>query len=91
MNVCVCAVMTHFLQPHGLQLAKLLYLCNFLGKNTGVDYHFLFHGIFPTEGLNLSIVSSALVGSFFTTAPPGKPTLRIFCFYLLKLVLSQLE
>ena len=26
----------------------------FSGKNTGVDCHFLFQGIFPTQGLNLS-------------------------------------
>ena len=45
------------------------------GKNTGVGFHFLLQGIFPTRGLNpTSLVSPALAGGFFTAAPPGKPT-----------------
>ena len=40
------------------------------GKNTGVGCHFLFQGIFPTQG---SPVSLALAGGFFATEPPGKP------------------
>ena len=35
------------------------------GKNTGVGYHFLLQGLFPTQG--------ALAGGFFPTEPPGKP------------------
>ena len=37
------------LQPHGLQPARLLCPWGFPGKNTGVGYHFLLHGIFPTS------------------------------------------
>ena len=40
----------------------------FPGKNAGVSCHFLFQGIFPTQGLNLS---PALAGRFLTTEPPG--------------------
>ena len=29
---------------------------DFLGKNTGVGCHFLFQGIFPTQGSNLSLL-----------------------------------
>ena len=29
---------------------------DFLGKNTGVDCHFLFQGIFLTQGLNLCLL-----------------------------------
>ena len=29
---------------------------NFPGKNTGVGYHFLLQGIFPTQGLNLGLL-----------------------------------
>ena len=38
---------------------------DFLGKNTGVGYHTLLQGIFPTQGLNLS---PALAEGFFTTS-----------------------
>ena len=38
--------------PHGLQPAKLLCPWAFPGKNTGVGWHFLLQGIFPTQGLN---------------------------------------
>ena len=41
------------------------------GKNTGVVCHFLFHGIFPTEGSNLCLLTWA--GGFFTLEPPGRP------------------
>ena len=44
------------LQPHGLQPASLLYLWNSPGKNTGVGYHSLFQGIFPTHGSNTGVL-----------------------------------
>ena len=42
-----------------------LYLWNFSGKDTRVGYHFLLQGIFLTQGLNPSLLSSLLwqVGS----------------------------
>ena len=51
---------------------------DFPGKNTGVGYHFLLQGTFPTQGSN-SHFSSLLHWQldffffFFTTAPSGKP------------------
>ena len=33
--------------------------------------HFLFQGLFPTQGSNLHLLH--LAGGFFTTEPPGKP------------------
>ena len=65
---CVC-VLSH---------SVVLTLCNSMdcnppGKNTRVGCHFLLQGIFPTQGSNLSPVSSVLVARFFTTEPPGKP------------------
>ena len=45
---------------------KLLCPRNFLGKNTGVDCHFLLQGIFLTQ----ESISPALAKGFFTTAPP---------------------
>ena len=44
-------------------------------RNTGMGCHFLFQGIFPTQGSN-PLVSSALADRFFTTAPPGKPCVK---------------
>ena len=52
------------------------------GKNTGVGCHFLLQGIFLTQGLSSHLLhliefTSALAGRFFTTIPPGKPTIFI--------------
>ena len=44
--------MSNFLQLHGLQPTGLLCPWNFPGKNTGVCFHFLLQGIFPTQRLN---------------------------------------
>ena len=38
-------------------------------------------GIFPTQGLNLCLLSPALAGRFFTTEPPGKSILWINQMY----------
>ena len=55
-------------------VARQASLCmGFTGKNTGVDCHFLLQGIFLTQGSNPCLVSPALAGGFFTTAPPAKP------------------
>ena len=45
------------------------------GKNTGMGCYDLLQGIIPIQGLNPSLMSSALTGRFFTT--PGKPLLCI--------------
>ena len=44
------SVMSDSLQAHGLQPARLLCPWNSPGKNTGVGYHALLQGIFPTQG-----------------------------------------
>ena len=54
--VPICSVMSDFLQPHGLQPAKLLCLWDFPGKTTRVSCHFLLQGIFPTQGSNLCLL-----------------------------------
>ena len=54
--VYVCSVMSDSLQPHGLQPSRLLCPWNFPGKNTGAGCHFLFQGIFLTQGSNLSLL-----------------------------------
>ena len=52
---CCClaaTVMSDFVQPYGLQHARLLCPWDPLGKNTRVGYHALLQGIFPTQGSN---------------------------------------
>ena len=46
------SVVPDYLQPHGLQLTRLLCPWDFPGNDTGVGCHFLLQGIFPTQGLN---------------------------------------
>ena len=50
--VCVLShpIVPDSLWPHGLQPARLLCPWNFPGMNTGLGCHFLFQGIFPTQG-----------------------------------------
>ena len=50
------SVLSNSLQPHRLQLARLLCLWDSLGKNTGVGCHFLLQGIFLTQGSNLGLM-----------------------------------
>ena len=48
------------------------------GKNTGVGYHFLLQGIFPTQGQNPNLFSLLhwQAGSLLL-APPRKPTIYV--------------
>ena len=71
---------------------RFLHPWNFPGKSTEVGCHFLLWGIFPTPGSNLgllhcfyclsykptSLASPALAGGFYTTEPPGKPTVSVW-------------
>ena len=57
---CVCPVTSDSLRPHGP--TRLLCPQNFPSRNTAAGCHFLFQGIFPTQGSNPS----------FTTELPGK-------------------
>ena len=47
----VASVMFDSLQHYGLLPARLLSPWDFPGKTTGMGYHFLFQGIFLTQGL----------------------------------------
>ena len=47
-----CSVMPDSMRPHWLQPTRRLCLWDSPGKNTGVDCHFLFQGIFPTQESN---------------------------------------
>ena len=51
--LCVsCSVVSDSLWPHRLWLARLLCLGDSPGKNTGVNWHSLLQGNFPTQGSN---------------------------------------
>ena len=72
---CVCAssvtsVVSESLQPHGMQPTRLLCSWDFPGKNTGMGYHFLLQGIFPTQGSNLHLLHWQV--DSLPQAPPGK-------------------
>ena len=65
------------LQPRGLWFTGLLYPWDSPGKNTGVRCHFLFQGIFPTQGLNLDLLrwqaDSLPPGSHLGSRSPNTP------------------
>ena len=50
-------VMSNSLQTHGLQPTRLLCPSDVSGKNSGVGCYFLLQGIFPTLGLNPSLLN----------------------------------
>ena len=77
--MCVCALL-----PSRVPLFDTLWtvtirlLCpwDFPSKNTCSVLPFPTSGYLPGPGIELaSLASSALVGGFFTTMPPGKPHL----------------
>ena len=60
MCVCVCvlncSVLSDSLRLCGLWSVRLLYVCDFPGRNTGGGCHFLLQGIFPTQGSNTHLL-----------------------------------
>ena len=77
---CVCLILSDSLQPHGLQSTRLLCPWNCPGKTSGAGCHFLFQGIFPTQGSNQCLL--CLLGQqadSLPLAPPEKlKSIRIF-------------
>ena len=72
-SIQVTPVMSDSSRHYGLEPTRLLCPWDSPGKNTGVGFHFLLQGIFPTNGSNLYL--SCLLhwqeGSW-PLAPPGK-------------------
>ena len=54
-EVLACSVVFNSLSPHGLCPTRLLCSWNSPGKNTGVRCHFLLQGIFPAQGLKITL------------------------------------
>ena len=75
-GMCVLSrFMSDSLRTYGLQPAKFLCPWDSPGKNTGVGFHVLLHGIFPTQGSNLSLLYLLhwQADGFFTTEPLTSP------------------
>ena len=66
------SVMSDSLRPHGLQPTRLLCPWAFPGKSSGVGYHFLLQGIFPTQGSNLSLLHCRQM--LYPLSHQGSPT-----------------
>ena len=75
------------LWPHGLQPIRLLCPWDFPGKDTGVGCHFLFQGVFPTQGIEP--LSPVLADGFFTTEPKGSSVIHVRLFVYVKISFFQ--
>ena len=76
----VASVVSDSLWPLGRLPSRLLCPRNSPGKKTGVGYHDLLQGIFPTQGSNPCLfTSSALAGRYFTTSTTWED--QVFCIF----------
>ena len=69
-----CSVASDSLRPYGLWPTRLLCPWDFPGKSTGAGCHFLQGSSQPRDWTCISCIA----GGFFTTEPPGKPSLALF-------------
>ena len=77
--IYVCSIVLDPLQAHGLQPSRLLCLWDFPDKNTGVGYHFLLEGIFPTQGENPCLLHLLhWQADSLPTELPGKPLVPLY-------------
>ena len=67
--------MSDFLQPHGLQPARLLCPCDFPGKNIGVGCHFFLQGISSIQGSNLDLLHCRQI--LYCLSHQGRLNLRL--------------
>ena len=74
-----CSVMSVSLQPHGLQLARLLCLWDSPCKNTGVGCHALLQGIFLMQGSNPGLPHCRRI--LYQMSHQGSPGLGIRPYY----------
>ena len=72
--------MSESLWPIELEPTRLLCPRDSPGRNTGVCYHFLFQGIFPTQGSNpCPLCLLHWQAGSPTLVPPGKPNVQVKC------------
>ena len=73
------SVVSESLRPHALLPTRLLCPWDFPGKKTGVGCHFLLQGIFPTQGLNLGLLSLVYWQvDYLLLSHHGSPCLTLF-------------
>ena len=76
--------MSHSLWTYGLYPTRILHPLDSPGKNIGVVCHAFLQGIFPTQGLNLCLLSlPALAGRLYTTSTTREaliPCIIFNCF-----------
>ena len=72
-------------RPHGLQPTRLLGPWDFPGKNTGLGFHFLLQGIFPTQGCNPRLLCLLHCGwILYQLSYQGSPLYSLDLTYLTK-------
>ena len=74
------SIMSKSLWPHGLWPLRLLHSWDFLGKNTGMGFHFLLQGIFLTQGSNLGLPHWKQ--TLYHLSHQGIPILKLQLFHL---------
>ena len=72
-----------YIYTHAKSLQSCLTPCDPVDcKNTGVGCHAFLQGIFPTQGLNPRLRSSALAGRFFTASATWEAHIYMYvCVY----------
>lgn len=74
-HLCLVARSCLTLRPQDYSLPVFSGHASFPSKNAGTDCHFLLRNL-PNLGFeSTSLASHALADEFFTTAPPGKPSI----------------
>ena len=72
-----CSIMCDSLRFDGLEPTRLLHPWTFPGKSTGVGFHFLFQGLFPTQGGNPGLPYGRHM--IFTLSHQESPHLPYIC------------
>ena len=85
LRVFACSVVSTSLQLLGLQPAGLFYPWNFPGKKTGAGCHFLFQGLFLTQGLDPRLLRVFHIGRWILNhwsdvVAPGERGQPHMCF-----------
>ena len=80
-HVCACSVVSDSLHPTDYNLPGSVCPWDSSGKNTGVECLVLLQGIFPTEGLNPSLLclQHRQAGSLLLVSP-GKQDIYIYIY-----------
>ena len=82
---CCLVFVSNSLQPYGLQPTRLFCPCEFPGKNTGVDGHFLLQEIFLTQdGTHIACNGRQILYQWATREAWSAPPTSSLMTYLLR-------